>query len=62
MKTDEEIIAIESTDNVSCYKIGLACRETADSSSEVGDEIDRGLILMKRLHAKGFKIVKLKEG
>lgn len=44
--------------NVDAWSIGEACRKAADDP-KCGDYIDRGLILLRELEAKGYGIVKL---
>lgn len=44
-------------DNIGAWRIGEACRKAADASA--GDYIDRGLLLLKELQAKGYGIVAL---
>lgn len=44
--------------NVDCWGIGEACRKAADDP-KCGDYIDRGLILLKELQAKGYGLVGL---
>ena len=46
--------------NVEAWSIGAACRQAADDP-KCGDYIDRGLILMRELEAKGYGIVQLSE-
>lgn len=47
-------------DNIEAWRIGEACSKAA-ADRRCGDPIDRGLILMKELEAKGYGIVKLEE-
>jgi hypothetical protein len=49
----------QPTDNVDCWKLGEACRKAADEP-KCGDHIDRGLILLRELEARGYGAVKLK--
>lgn len=44
--------------NVEAWRFGEACRVAADEP-KCGDYIDRGLILLRELEAKGYGIVKL---
>lgn len=44
--------------NVDAWRLGEACRAAADEP-KCGDPIDRGLILLRELEAKGYGIVKL---
>lgn len=48
----------QPTDNVTCSLIGEACR-TAAMDPKCGDSIDRGLILLRELEARGFGVVVL---
>ncbi len=43
------------SDNVLVYRVGRIAREVADDKTS-GDEIDRGLLLIKRLDDAGFTI------
>lgn len=47
--------------NVECWSLGEACRKAADDQ-KCGDCIDRGLILLRELQAKGFGVVKTAAG
>lgn len=42
--------------NLQAYKIGVVCREVGTQLDKIGDEIDRGLILRRRLEEEGFII------
>lgn len=44
--------------NVDAWRLGEACRKAAEEP-KCGDYIDRGLILLRELQAKGYGIVKL---
>ena len=44
--------------NVEAWRFGEACRAAADEP-KCGDPIDRGLILLRELEARGYGIVKL---
>ncbi|MFD1557040.1 hypothetical protein ACFSHT_15675 [Paraburkholderia silviterrae] len=44
-------------DNVGAWRMGEACRKAADAPA--GDYIDRGLVLLNELQAKGYGIVAL---
>lgn len=44
-------------DNVGAWRMGEACRLAADAPA--GDYIDRGLVLLRELQAKGYGIVAL---
>lgn len=44
--------------NVEAWRLGEACRIAA-ADPRCGDPIDRGLILLRELEAKGFGVVKL---
>jgi len=44
--------------NVDAWRLGEACRNAADDPM-CGDYIDRGLILLRELEAKGYGVVKL---
>ncbi len=44
--------------NETCWALGEACRKAADDP-KCGDYIDRGLILLRELEAKGYGIVSL---
>lgn len=48
----------QPSDNVECWRIGEACRKASDDP-KCGDYIDRGLILLRELEAKGYGVVKL---
>lgn len=48
----------QPTDNVLARRLGEACRAAADDR-KCGDYIDRGLILLRELQAKGFGVVLL---
>lgn len=48
----------QPTDNVWARRLGEACRVAADEP-KCGDCIDRGLILLRELQAKGFGVVLL---
>lgn len=48
----------QPTDNVDCWQLGEACRLAADDK-KCGDYIDRGLILLRELQAKGYGVVKI---
>jgi hypothetical protein len=52
--------SVSQPDNVSAWGIGEACRRAADDP-KCGDYIDRGLILLRELEARGFGIVPLPE-
>lgn len=43
--------------NVGAWSLGEACRRAADASA--GDYIDRGLVLLRELQAKGYGVVAL---
>ena len=47
--------------NVEAWRFGEAC-ETAAHDPQCGDFIDRGLILLRELQAKGYGIVRLNPG
>lgn len=48
----------DQPNNVEAWKIGESCRSAADDQ-KCGDPIDRGLILLRELQARGFGIVAL---
>lgn len=48
----------QPSDNVDAWRLGEACRKAADDP-KCGDYIDRGLILLRELQAKGYGIVRL---
>lgn len=48
----------QPTDNVDAWRLGEACRAAA-ADPKCGDPIDRGLILLRELEAKGYGVVKL---
>jgi len=48
-------------DNLTCYTLGLIASEVGKlGASKAGDEIDRGLILIRRLNEEGFSLIKRK--
>ena len=48
----------QPTNNVDPWRLGEACTKAA-ADPNCGDYIDRGLILLRELQAKGYGIVKL---
>ena len=48
----------QPTDNVDAWRLGEACRAAA-ADPKCGDPIDRGLMLLRELEAKGYGVVKL---
>lgn len=50
----------QPTDNVDCWRLGEACSKAA-KEERCGDYIDRGLILLRELQAKGYGIVKIED-
>lgn len=48
----------QPSDNVHAWQLGEACRKAADDP-KCGDYIDRGLILLRELEAKGWGVVRL---
>jgi hypothetical protein len=56
---DRPITYENQPDNVTCWQLGEACRKAAEEP-KCGDYIDRGLILLRELEAKGYGVVKLK--
>jgi len=46
--------------NIYQWRLGEACRKAADDK-DCGDYIDRGLILLRELEARGFGVVVLEE-
>lgn len=48
-------------DNVLAWRVGRACAKAA-ASDQVGDYIDRGLVLLRELAAEGFGVVRVEEG
>jgi hypothetical protein len=56
---DGEILTYDSQpDNLGASRLGEACRKAADEP-RCGDYIDRGLILLRELQAKGYGIAPL---
>lgn len=54
----ENELTQESTNNIVAYRLGkVGLKLIRCSETEVGDEIDRGLILLRLLNESGFKIV-----
>ena len=49
----------QPTDNIDAWRLGDACRKAANEL-KCGDLIDRGLILLRELEARGYGAVKLK--
>jgi hypothetical protein len=45
-------------DNLIAWRLGEACRKAADDPN-CGDYIDRGLILLRELEARGLGIVRI---
>lgn len=50
-----------AVDNVLAWSLGEACNEAASPSRNVGDCIDRGLILLRILNEKGFDVIVRRE-
>ena len=51
-------LTLESTNNIMAYKLGLVgLKLIRYPGSSIGDEIDRGLVLLKLFNEAGFKIV-----
>lgn len=48
----------KSTDSVDAWRLGEACLKAA-YEPKCGDYIDRGLILLRELEAKGYGVVRL---
>lgn len=48
----------QPSDNVDCWRMGEACSKAA-ADPKCGDYIDRGLILLRELEAKGYGIVRI---
>lgn len=47
-----------SMDNVYAWRLGMIAKEAGDPNrKDVGDPIDRGLVLLQMLNAKGFTIM-----
>lgn len=44
--------------NSEAYKIGLIASEVVGKRTDIGDEIDRGLILQELLNKEGFSFVR----
>lgn len=48
----------QPTNNVEAWRLGEACRKAAEEP-KCGDYIDRGLILLRELEARGYGITRL---
>ena len=53
-----------AADNLTVYRLARIVNRasTAQTAEGVGDEIDRGLMLLKLLREEGFLVVQLEEG
>lgn len=50
--------SVNQPNNINAWRIGEACRRAAEDP-KCGDYIDRGLILMRELEARGLGVVTL---
>lgn len=55
MRFSDGRILTSAADNVLVSRLGSVCMETA-KRTDVGDSIDRGLILLKLLEEAGFEV------
>lgn len=58
-RPDHTIPLTAAMDNVIAARLGQLARQAGKDRKDVGDDIDRGLILRRLLEEAGFGIVKL---
>ena len=61
MKPGDVLTYKRQPNNVEAWRLGEAC-SLAAADPKCGDYIDRGLILLRELQAKGYGVVGLAEG